>query len=344
MGLQRVEPSQEHKSPIFSPTAVIAAGLSSVIAATVTSKFGVAETLIGEVLAAMISATVPAVFVACLGHAKHATSATQILRSLVQMRAALGWFVSLSPERRRPILFRGLLAGVAAFFLGMGTVTAAELSAGKSLSCWVWSNCPQDASEGTLPSVLGGGPSDDLPWIVGGDPDDAGPSITADSSPSGGEPPIMGGDPGDADVTTATRGAENNPGASTIPGGDVTGSKPESCDVNEATTGSAKKDAKSTTTIAGDGKNKGVKPCAHGETGPKDPDPAAPKEPSGQTTQGSDDHTDARGPRQGGSTVQEEPYPVREEDPSPEQPRRGLVAPNDGSLPHAAEVTSGNGA
>jgi hypothetical protein len=35
------------------------------------------------------------------------------------------------------ILLGGLLAAVASFAVGMATVTGVELSAGKSLSCWV---------------------------------------------------------------------------------------------------------------------------------------------------------------------------------------------------------------
>jgi hypothetical protein len=48
--------------------------------------------------------------------------------------------------------------------VGMGAVTGVELSVGKSLSCWVWEECPaQTADRGaasdttTRPSILGGG-------------------------------------------------------------------------------------------------------------------------------------------------------------------------------------------
>jgi hypothetical protein len=63
------------------------------------------------------------------------------------------------------MLLSGLLAGVVAFLIGTGVVTALEVGVGENLSCWVWNECPTtDSSSGeeasntsTLPSVLGGG-------------------------------------------------------------------------------------------------------------------------------------------------------------------------------------------
>jgi hypothetical protein len=62
---------------------------------------------------------------------------------------------------------RSVVAAAISFVLALGVVTAVEHSAGKSLSCWVWEECPTQSSseEGadtsvqstTRPSILGGG-------------------------------------------------------------------------------------------------------------------------------------------------------------------------------------------
>src|SRR5918912_919111 len=75
------------------------------------------------------------------------------------------WFLSVAPSRRRAMLLSSIVAVGIAFLIGTGAVTALEVGAGKSLSCWVWSECSTtDSSRGegasntsTLPSILGGG-------------------------------------------------------------------------------------------------------------------------------------------------------------------------------------------
>jgi hypothetical protein len=59
------------------------------------------------------------------------------------------------------------VAGGISFFVGLSVVTGVELGVGKSVSCWVWSECPTEsstegggvASKSTLPSIFGGGRS-----------------------------------------------------------------------------------------------------------------------------------------------------------------------------------------
>jgi len=79
--------------------------------------------------------------------------------------AALDNFWSLGPARRRSILVGSIIAGVVSFFVGLSVVTGLELSAGKSLSCWVWNECPAESSAdgdgeystvSTRPSIFGG--------------------------------------------------------------------------------------------------------------------------------------------------------------------------------------------
>jgi hypothetical protein len=63
---------------------------------------------------------------------------------------------------------RSVVAAGISFLLGLGAVTALEHSAGKSLTCWVWEECPAQSSDdegggssdqSTRPSIFGGGPS-----------------------------------------------------------------------------------------------------------------------------------------------------------------------------------------
>jgi hypothetical protein len=65
-----------------------------------------------------------------------------------RMRAALGWFSHLPPLSRRSILVKGLIAAAVAFVIGMGVVYAFEKGIGNSLSCGLWSNCPEGAKPG----------------------------------------------------------------------------------------------------------------------------------------------------------------------------------------------------
>jgi hypothetical protein len=315
---RHTETGQRDKEPVINPMAVIAAGLSSVTAATVTSRFGVAETLIGGALTAMISATGPVVFKSYLDQLDNATKGTRILQSIVRARAALKWFSSLPSEGRRPILFSGLLAGVVAFLLGMGTVTAAELGAGKSLPCWVWDNCPQDASEGTLPSIVGGGPSDGGLSIFRDDPGDAGSRTTVEVE--------------DVEQPSAAAESENyilqpvvaedaeeyvEPSTTTDDGKGKGSEKSKPCGGNETTGGASQ------TTV--DGKSKRPKSCdgkQGGTTNPKPPE-SGKEQRGGVTTQGGDNCSGVPGPCREESTVQGENPPVKKEEPPLEQPRRG---------------------
>ena len=80
-----------------------------------------------------------------------------------------------------------MAAGIS-FVLALGAVTALEHSAGKSLTCWVWEDCPAESSSAddepseqqsktTLPSILGGGPS------VGNEAAGVGPAVDGGIAP-----------------------------------------------------------------------------------------------------------------------------------------------------------------
>ncbi len=176
--------NEERKQTIFDLPKVIAVGIASPVATMLTSRFGVAGTMIGLALSAVILtalvdflkvylarapatvAKVPHTVVKMPGGLRTRFSWRNILGRL---RAAFSRFSSLpaGPVRRRSILIGSIIAAAISFFVGLSIVTALELGVGKSLSCWAWDNCPTESSTddggtsatGTLPSILGGGRS-----------------------------------------------------------------------------------------------------------------------------------------------------------------------------------------
>jgi hypothetical protein len=157
---------------------VASAGLASAGAAFLTSKFGVAGTLIGAAITTMIitggSAILKAYLESVTGSVRQMPGRVRERRKAARygepasppgrpdlrdnfagrMRAALSWFSNLPPLARRSILVKGLLAALAAFVIGMGIVYATERAIDNNLSCGLWANC----AEGRSPGIhLGGG-------------------------------------------------------------------------------------------------------------------------------------------------------------------------------------------
>jgi hypothetical protein len=153
----------------------MAAGFAGAVAAFVTSRFGVAGTLLGAALTAMIitggSAILKAYLETVTGNVRKVPRKLRQRRNrwkagrsaeaetlperpdlrdnfAGRMRAALDWFSHLPPLARRSILVRGLIAAAAAFVIGMGAVWAVEKGIGNSLSCGIWAECPDGARPG----------------------------------------------------------------------------------------------------------------------------------------------------------------------------------------------------
>jgi hypothetical protein len=154
----------------------MAAGSAAAVAAFVTSRFGVAGTLLGAALTAMIITGGSAILKA---HLENVTgNVRKVPRKLRarreqrkaeryaepetlperpdlrdnfagRMRVALDWFSHLPPLARRSILVKGLIAAAVAFVIGMGAVWAVEKGIGNSLSCGIWAKCP----EGAIPGI-----------------------------------------------------------------------------------------------------------------------------------------------------------------------------------------------
>jgi hypothetical protein len=152
MTQQHTEPEpqpDEHTGSIVSLAAVIAAGLAAATAALATSTLGIAGTLAGTVLTAMVATASSAIYKAYL---ESATSRARSRPKGIRVLAAFGWFsFRTSRERRRSILSRGLRAGVVAAFIGIAIVTAVQFALGDSLSCSIWGT---DCSSGSTLSWI----------------------------------------------------------------------------------------------------------------------------------------------------------------------------------------------
>ena len=169
---------EQQKQAILDPAKVIAVGVASPAGAALTSRFGVAGTLVGLALSAVIITVVTDVLKVYLARVPGAVTTIpggfkkrpRWQRMLYALRHPFSKFASLAPVRRRSILRGSAVAGAMAFVVGLIIVTGVEASVGKSFSCWVWNECPEaraSSSDGTtastttstLPSILGGGSS-----------------------------------------------------------------------------------------------------------------------------------------------------------------------------------------
>jgi hypothetical protein len=159
----------------------MAAGLAATGASFVTSRFGVAGTLLGAALMAMIitggSAILRSYLETVSGRVRGMPTKLRSHREqqkagdfggtmpgrpdlrdnfVGKMRAALDWFRHLPALSRRSILIKGLLAAAVAFVICMGVVWGAEKVIGNSLSCGIWAKCPYGAVPGIHPAGYGG--------------------------------------------------------------------------------------------------------------------------------------------------------------------------------------------
>lgn len=198
----------------------VAAGLAAVLAAVFTSRLGVAGTLIGTAVTAVLITLGSALFKIQLMKASNKISglpgtvrgrlSTQQVRIpgkqnaepnpepaaqpemadnrspglLSRLRAMPGFLKDLPSNQRRRMLVAGLLAGLLATAIGLAGVTGIELAGGKNLSCLVWSSCPDDDESGGSSGRSGLS-------ILGGY---SGTGVTPSSDPSGGQPSAPGSD------------------------------------------------------------------------------------------------------------------------------------------------------
>ena len=230
---------------------VMSAGLAATGASFVSSKFGVAGTLLGAAITAMLvtggSAILRAYLETLSGHVRGVPKKLRSRRDQQpeaimpgrpdlrdnfagRMRAALGWFSNLPTLRRRSILMKGLVAAVVAFLLCMGLVWGTEKVIGNSLSCGLWADCPYGATPGIHPMGYGGTGANSS--FSGGGGSTAGtqtPSLVDRVRQKGGNPfgggdqPVFG-NPGGGANGGAVPSAPADPAASPAPGGNGTAS------------------------------------------------------------------------------------------------------------------------
>jgi hypothetical protein len=176
---------EKQKQTILDIPKVIAVGISAPVATILTSRFGVAGTLIGLALSAVILTALADMLKVYLARAP--ATVAKVPDAVAKMpgglRARLSWhnvhgrlraafarFSSLSPAptRRRSVMSGSVVAAGISFLVGLIIVTGLELGVGKSLSCWVWHDCLTESSTDdggsssktrTLPSIFGGGSS-----------------------------------------------------------------------------------------------------------------------------------------------------------------------------------------
>jgi len=172
--------STQSANPRVDTHQIVAAGLASTGAALVTSRFGVAGTLLGAALTAIIITGGSAVLRAYIENAAErvrggatrlqerragrATAAPEPDATTAQanppgrpdlrnnfagrMRAAVDWFRQLPTPARRPILIKALVAAGVAFVICMVAIWGVEKLIGNSLSCGIWQSCPYGAAPG----------------------------------------------------------------------------------------------------------------------------------------------------------------------------------------------------
>ena len=170
--------SEQQSQAIFDLPKIIAVGIASPSATVLTSRFGVAGTLLGLALSAVLItvavdflkvylARVPGAVTTIPGGFRKKSSLGKVFE---RMRRPFSKFASLPRPRRRSLLIGSVAAAVISFVVGLIIVTGVELGVGKSLSCWVWEECSMEESSAdgssssttaasTLPSIVGGGQS-----------------------------------------------------------------------------------------------------------------------------------------------------------------------------------------
>ena len=138
----------QQKQHIVDPAKIAAGGVAAPLGALLTSRFGVAGTMLGLAFSAVIVTTVSDILKAYFQRAPGTVKIIPVsLRTGFSWKnfrrwvtAPFSWFFSLAPSRRRAMLLSSIVAGGIAFLIGTSAVTALEVGAGENLSCWYGAN------------------------------------------------------------------------------------------------------------------------------------------------------------------------------------------------------------
>src|SRR5215216_915727 len=164
----------QQQPTVFDLPKVLAVGLVSPAAAAITSRFGIAGTLLGLALSSVFItagvdllkvylARVPGAVTTIPGGFRKKSS----LRNLFEgMKRPFSKVASLPHPRRRSFIVGSLLAAGVSCLVGLMLITLLEVGVGKNLSCWVWDECSTesysssadgttDAQTSSLATILG---------------------------------------------------------------------------------------------------------------------------------------------------------------------------------------------
>ena len=175
---------------VFDLPKVLAVGIVSPAAAAITSRFGIAGTVVGLVLSSVLItagvdllkvylARVPGAVTSIPGGFRKKSSLRNIFE---KMKRPFSKFASLPRARRRSLLKGSLVAAGISCIVGLILITVLEVGVGKSLSCWVWDDCSMAESSSAHGSTSSGHVST-LPTILGGTQSSA---SSSSSVPQGG--------------------------------------------------------------------------------------------------------------------------------------------------------------
>lgn len=166
----------QQQPTVFDLPKVLAVGVVSPAAAAITSRFGIAGTLLGLVLSSVLITTgvdllkvylarIPGAVTTIPGGLRKKSS----LRNLFErMKRPFSKFASLPHPRRRSLIVGSLFTAGMSCLVGLILITVLEVGVGKNLSCWMWDDCSVESSSdgstdpqanSTLPTILSGAQS-----------------------------------------------------------------------------------------------------------------------------------------------------------------------------------------
>src|SRR5215210_4440398 len=199
----------QQQPTVFDLPKVLAVGLVSPAAAAITSRFGIAGTLLGLAISSVFItagvdllkaylARVPGAVTTIPGGFRKKSS----LRNLFEgIKRPFSKVASLPRPRRRSFIVGSLLAAGVSCLVGLMLITLLEVGVGKNLSCWVWDDCSTESSSAD-PTILG---------AVQGVSSSAGTDV-APSNPQQ-QPDSSAVTPG---VPAASQGTSDVPGSETL--------------------------------------------------------------------------------------------------------------------------------
>src|SRR5215212_5172786 len=152
----------QQQPTVFDLPKVLAVGLVSPAAAAITSRFGIAGTLLGLAISSVFITAGVDLLKVYLARVPGAVTTIpggfrkkSLLRNLFEgIKRPFSKVASLRRPRRRSFIVGSLLAAGVSCLVGLMLITLLEVGVGKNLSCWVWDDCSTESSSAD-PTILG---------------------------------------------------------------------------------------------------------------------------------------------------------------------------------------------